>query len=105
MSQTDEKIALYTEELSKYVDSVDADLLKDIVSKLGPSIFSTDSELVSSSDEAEMGRVVKFIINKLAMDSTFEKVEAAAASAVETMGASNPKKYRAVFCYLAKKAL
>jgi len=105
MSQTEEKIAMYTEELAKYVDSVDAELLQTIVSKLGPSIFSADAELVSSSDPTEMERVVKFIINNLAFDSTFEKVEAAAASAVETMGSSNPQKFRAVFCYLAVQAL
>ncbi len=105
MSQTDEKIAMYTEELAKYVDNVDADLVQTIVGKLGPSIFDADAELVSSSDPAEMERVVKFIINNLVFDSTLEKIEAAAASAVETMGASNPKKFRVVFCYLAMQAL
>ena len=58
MATKQEKLELYMEELKKFVDNPDEELLEKIVDLLGPSIFNDDSETVACSDEEELERVL-----------------------------------------------
>ena len=65
MSKLQEKIDLYTESAEKLGITIEADLFKLVTKGLGPSIYKEDSELVSSSNEAELETVKKnFLIKK-----------------------------------------
>ncbi|MGB0999413.1 MAG: DUF2853 family protein [Flavobacteriales bacterium] len=103
MSKFDEALELYTSEMKKMNISVDADLLRAVSKGLGPSIYNADSSKVSSSDQAELDRVkTNFLMKKLGL-ADGANLDAAIAEVVETMGASNRNKYRAIFYYLLVK--
>ncbi|MGB0869612.1 MAG: DUF2853 family protein [Flavobacteriales bacterium] len=100
MSKFDEALETYGAEMTKLGLSFDADLLKLVTKGLGPSIYNADSSKVSSSDQSELDRVKeKFLIGKLGLEDGAE-LDSAIADVVETLGASNRNKYRAIFYYL-----
>ena len=69
MSKLQEKIDLYTGSAEKLGIAIEADLFKLVTKGLGPSIYKEDSELVSSSNKAELETVKKnFLIKKLGLD-------------------------------------
>ncbi|HVZ96455.1 MAG TPA: DUF2853 family protein [Chitinophagaceae bacterium] len=75
---------------------VDHSLLEKVAKSLGPSIYNADSSLVSGSDKSELETVKKnFMVKKLGLQEGPE-LDKALDEAIETMGRSNPKKYRAV---------
>ena len=97
MSKLQEKIDLYTEEVKKLGLKVDIDLLTSVAKGLGPSLYKTDSEKVSSSDTKELETVKKnFLIKKMGLEDS-PKLDDAIAKAIETLGSSNRNKYRALF--------
>ena len=97
MSKLQEKIDLYTGEVEKLGLKLDKDLLESVTKGLGPSIYKTDSEKVSSSDTKELQTVKKnFLIKKHGLEDS-PKLDEAIAKAIETIGKSNRNKYRAIF--------
>ena len=104
MSKLQEKIELYTGAAEKLGIELNADLFKLVTKGLGPSIYKEDAELVSSSNKAELETIKKnFLIKKLGLEKDDEVLDAVIAKAVETLGASNKKKYRALFYYIMVK--
>jgi len=97
MSKLQEKIDLYTEEVKKLGLKIDTDLLARVAKGLGPSIYKTDSEKVSSSDSKELETVKKnFLVKKMGLEDS-PKLDEAISKAIETLGSSNRNKYRALF--------
>ena len=97
MSKLQEKIDLYTEEVNKLGLKIDTDLLANVAKGLGPSIYKTDSEKVSSSDSKELETVKKnFLIKKMGLEDS-PKLDEAIAKTIEILGSSNRNKYRALF--------
>ena len=104
MSKLQEKIDLYTGAAEKLGIELNADLFKSVTKGLGPSIYKEDAELVSSSNKAELETIKKnFLIKKLGLEKDDETLDATIAKAIETLGSSNKKKYRALFYYLLVK--
>ncbi len=105
MSKFDEKLELYQSEMKKLGISYDADLFKKVTKGCGPSIYKTDAEKVSGSDQKELDTVKNnFLIKKLGLADS-PKLDKAIATVVEKMGKSNRNKYRAIFYYLLVKEL
>jgi small subunit ribosomal protein S1 len=104
MSKLQEKIELYTGAAEKLGIELNTELFRLVTKGLGPSIYKEDAELVSSSNKAELETIKKnFLIKKLGLEKDDETLDAAIAKAIETLGASNKKKYRALFYYLLVK--
>ena len=102
MSKLDEKVALYSQTLTKLGQKVDEKLLRAVTKGCGPSIYNKDSETVSASDKAELERVkTNFMTKKLGLAA--KDLDAGIEYAIETIGKSNRNKYRAVFYYLIVK--
>lgn len=102
MSKLDEKVALYSKELTKLGIKVDEKLLRAVTKGCGPSIYNRDSETVSSSDQSELDRVKKnFMEKKLGLSGN--DLDTGIAHAIEKIGKSNRNKYRAVFYYILVK--
>ncbi len=101
MSKLDDKLELYTKALSEKAGvTADAELLKAVTKAMGPSIYNADGEIVASSDKTEVTTLKEnFIKKKLGLTDDAE-VDTAFDKAVEKLGKSNPRKYRAVLCYL-----
>lgn len=100
MSKFDEAIELYKAEMKKMKITVDEELLHGITKSLGPSIYSEDSNKVACSDPEELARVKNnFMIKKLGLDDSATLDEHIKA-VCEEMGASNRRKFRAIFYYL-----
>ncbi len=104
MSKLQEKIELYTGEAEKLGIELNTELFRLVTKGLGPSIYKEDAELVSSSNKAELETIKKnFLIKKLGLEKDDETLDAAIAKTIETLGAGNKKKYRALFYYLLVK--
>ncbi len=104
MSKLQEKIELYTGAAEKLGIELNADLFKLVTKGLGPSIYKEDAELVSSSNKTELETIKKnFLIKKLGLKKDDETLDAAIAKTIETLGAGNKKKYRALFYYVLVK--
>jgi len=104
MSKLQEKIELYTKSAEKLGITIEADLFKLVTKGLGPSIYKEDSELVSSSNEAELETVKKnFLIKKLGIDKDDTELDALIQKVIEILGSGNKRKYRALFYYLLVK--
>lgn len=102
MSKLDEKVTLYTKELTKLGHKVDETLVRAIAKGCGPSIYSNDAETVASSDKTELDRVKKnFMEKKLGLSG--DDLDSGIAYAIEAIGKSNRNKYRVVFYYLIVK--
>ncbi len=105
MGKFDEKVATYKAEMQKLGVSVDDDLLNKVTKGCGPSIYNVDAEKVSSSDKAELETVKNnFLIKKLGLSDS-AALDKAISNAVDTFGAGNRNKYRAIFYYLLVKEL
>jgi small subunit ribosomal protein S1 len=105
MSKLQEKLDLYTSEAEKLGIAIDADLFKAVAKGLGPAIYKEDAELVSSSNKAELETIKKnFLIKKLGQEDS-EKLDESIQKAIDTLGSSNRRKYRALFYYLLVKDL
>lgn len=107
MSKFQEKVDSYYANLTDKlgVKNVDKDLLSAVTKGVGPNIYKADASKVSSSDPDEMARVKNnFLIKKLGLKDG-KKLDDAIESVINTMGKSNPAKYRAVFYYLLVKEL
>ena len=105
MSKFDEAIASYKSNMKELGIKVDEDLLTKVAKGLGPSIYNANSSKVSATHSSEIDRVKKnFLIGKLGL-SDGPNLDAAIQKAIDTMGASNRNKQRAVFYYLLVKEL
>lgn len=104
MSKFDEKIEMYLEDFKSLgVKSVDKDLLTKVTKACGPSIYLPDASKVSTSDKAECDRVKeKFLIGKLGLSAS-DDLDGGISAAVETFGASNKSKHRAMMYYMLTK--
>ncbi len=105
MNKRDIKLAFYKEEILKYEEKPNFDLLEAITKYLGPSIHNADSELVSTSDEKEVNTVKKsFLKRKLKLSRVDEDIlDLAIISVRDIFGTTNTKKYRALFYYFLTK--
>ncbi len=105
MSKFDEKMALYQSEMNRLGLNFDANLLTKVTKAIGPSIYKTDAETVSGSDEKELQTVKNnFLMKKLGLSNS-SKLDNAISSVLEKMGKSNRNKYRAIIYYLLVKEL
>jgi len=105
MSKFDEKIEKYEESMKKIGISFDAELFRKVAKGLGPSIYKTDAETVSGSDEKELATVKNnFLIKKLGLTDG-PKLDTAIATVMEKIGKSNRNKYRTIVYYLLVKEL
>ncbi len=101
MSKLEQKLELYTKTLvEKCKVKPDAELLKAVTKAMGPSIYKADGEIVAMSDKDEVKTLKEnFVKKKLGLTDDAE-VEKVVDKAFDTLGRSNPRKYRAVVCYL-----
>ena len=104
MSKRDELIAKYADDLkNKCGMDPDMDLLTAVTIGCGPSIYNDDSSTVASSQESELETVKNnFLIKKLGL-ADGPDLDAGIQKAVDTYGASERNKYRAVFYYMLVK--
>ena len=104
MSKRDELIAKYADDLkNKCGMDADMDLLTAVTIGCGPSIYNDDSSTVASSQESELETVKNnFLIKKLGL-ADGPDLDAGIQKAVDTYGASERNKYRAVFYYMLVK--
>ena len=104
MSKRDELIAKYADDLkNKCGLDPDMDLLTAVTIGCGPSIYNDDSSTVASSQESELETVKNnFLIKKLGL-ADGPDLDAGIQKAVDTYGASERNKYRAVFYYMLVK--
>ncbi|MEM1129534.1 MAG: DUF2853 family protein [Pseudomonadota bacterium] len=104
MGTRDDLIAKYASDLKEKCGlTPDMDLLTKVTVGLGPAIYNDDASTVASSDASELETVKKnFLIGKLGL-ADGPDLDAGIAKAVETYGASERNKYRAVFYYLLTK--
>ncbi len=100
MGKRDDLIARYADDLKNKCGMVpDMDLLTKVTIGCGPSIYDADSNTVAASQPGELETVKKnFLIKKLGLPDGPE-LDAAIARVVETYGASERNKYRAVVYY------
>lgn len=103
MSKRDELAAKYKADLEGLGIKVKEALLDDCIQACGPSIYNADSELVASSDPAELATVRNGFVAKHLGITDEGKANAAIDAVVERYGRSNRNKYRAVFYYLLKE--
>ena len=105
MNRFEEKITQYHSEMNKLGIPFDARLLAKVTKGIGPSIYKTDAERVSGSDERELETVKNnFLIKKLGLEDG-EYLDRAIVSVLQKFGKSNRNKYRAIFYYLLVKEL
>ncbi|WP_304035436.1 DUF2853 family protein [Mesonia mobilis] len=103
MSKLDEKVGQYIEDINKIEDNPDVDLLRKIAESMGPSIYNSDANTVSSSDQEELDRVRKnFLVKKLGLEDT-DELNVGINAVIEKYGKSNRNKHRVVVYYLLTK--
>ncbi len=91
----------YGDNIAKYTDSVDEDVVAKIVKHLGIALRSKDASLVSSSDQTELDRVREsWLKKKLQRTESDAELNAAIDVVTEKLGRSNPNKCRVAFYYL-----
>ncbi len=101
MSKFDDKVALYSKQLTKLGVKVDEALLRKVTKGLGPSIYKADAELLSTTDEKEVDRMkTNFMKGKLGLSET--QANNGVKHVKDVMG-STRKKYRAACYYLIVK--
>lgn len=103
-SKLDEKVGNYIDDYKTKIGSdIDVDLMRKVTKGCGPTIYNRDSETVSATDPEEMARVKNnFVMKKLGVTDE-AAAQAGIDKAIETYGASNRTKYRAVFYYILTK--
>ncbi|MEM8841313.1 MAG: DUF2853 family protein [Pseudomonadota bacterium] len=101
MGKRDDLIEKYAEDLkTKCGVSPDMGLLTKVTLGCGPAIYNADASTVASSDEAELETVKNnYLIKKLGLSDSPALMDGIH-KAIETYGASERNKYRAVFYYL-----
>jgi len=104
MSKKVEKIALYSEAAKALNLNLSDQLIINITTHLGPSIYKKDAEIVSCSDSSELDTVKKnFLQQKLGLTLSDDELDTAIKKACEAMGSSNKHKYRVLFYALLAK--
>ncbi len=104
MSKKVEKIALYSEAAKALNLNLSDQLIIDITTHLGPSIYKKDAEVVSCSDSTELDTVRKnFLQKKLGLTQDDATLDAAIKKTCKAMGSSNSHKYRVLFYALLAK--
>ena len=101
MSKLDDAVGEALSCLTKCgVQAPDVDLVRSIVSQMGPSAYGGDGEHVACSDDAELARIrTGFLVKKLGLsdaDATMDSVQAVC----ETMKPAGSHKKRSAFYYL-----
>ncbi|WMX13565.1 MULTISPECIES: DUF2853 family protein [unclassified Aureispira] len=103
MSKFDEKVAGYKANMEKLGIKYDEDKLIACTKACGPSIYNKDGETVSGSDQSELDRVKNnYLVKKLGLSES-DDLDGIVDYAIEKMGKSNSKKYRAIFYYLCSE--
>ena len=101
MNERDKLIVKYASDLKEKCNvNPNMELLTKVTIGCGPSIYNSDSSMISGTSESELKTVRdKFLIKKLGLtieDNLDQGIEAV----IEQYGRSNRHKYRAVFYYL-----
>ena len=104
MGKRDELIAQYADDLrNKCGMTPDMDLLTKVTIGCGPAIYNADASTVAASQESELETVkTNFLVKKLGL-ADGPDLDAGIQKAVDTYGASERNKYRAVFYYMLVK--
>lgn len=104
LGKRDDLIAQYADDLkNKCGMDPDMDLLTKVTIGCGPAIYNADASTVAASQPSELETVKSnFLIKKLGLADGPE-LDAAIAKAIDTYGASERNKYRAVFYYMLTK--
>ena len=104
MSKRDDLIAKYATDIKeKFGTSADMDLLTKVTIGLGPSVYNLDASKVSGGDEKELETVKNnYLVKKLGLNDSPQLMDAIK-SVLDTYGASNKNKYRAVVYYMLCK--
>ena len=104
MGKRDDLIARYAEDLAvKCKITPDLALLTKVTIGCGPAIYDNDAQTVSASQPTELETIKKnFLIKKLGLTDGPALTDGINA-AIQTYGASERNKYRAVFYYLLVK--
>lgn len=91
----------YGDNLAKYTNNVDEEVVTKIVKHLGIALQSKDASLVSSSDQSELDRVREsWLKKKLKRTESDDELNSAIDVVTEKLGRSNPNKCRVAFYYL-----
>ncbi len=103
-SRRDELIRQYAADIqAKFGQTPDMDLLTKVTLGLGPAIYNLDASKVSGSDEGELETVKKnFLMKKLGLSDSPELMESIK-GIIDTYGASERNKHRAVVYYMLAK--
>ncbi len=103
-SKRDELIEKYAADIKdKFDEQPDMDLLTKVVKGLGPAIYNIDASKVSGGSDKELETVKRnYLIKKLGMKDDPKLMEGVK-SVMDTYGASNRNKYRAVIYYMLCK--
>ena len=101
MNESEKLIVKYASDLKEKCNlNPNMELLTKVTIGCGPSIYNSDSSMISGTSESELKTVRdKFLIKKLGLtieDNLDQGIEAV----IEHYGRSNRHKYRAVFYYL-----
>jgi len=101
MNKKEELIRKYAIELKEKCGiTPDMDLLNQVTTWCGPSIYNRDSSTVSGHSVSELATVKNsFLIGKLGLEKG-PALDEALQQAIDRYGRSNPMKYRAVLYYL-----
>jgi hypothetical protein len=104
MGRREELIEVYADDLrNKCGVTPDMDLLTKVTIGCGPAIYDADASTVASSQPGELETVKQnFLVKKLGLKDGPE-LDAAIQKVIETYGASERNKYRAVVYYLLTK--
>ena len=104
MGRREELIEVYADDLkTKCGVTPDMDLLTKVTIGCGPAIYDADASTVASSQPGELETVKQnFLVKKLGLKDGPE-LDDAIRKVIETYGASERNKYRAVVYYLLTK--
>ncbi|WP_371038801.1 DUF2853 family protein [Rhodosalinus sp. FB01] len=104
MGRREELIEVYADDLKKKCGvTPDLDLLTKVTIGCGPVIYDADASTVASSQPGELETVKQnFLVKKLGLNDGPE-LDDAIQKVIETYGASERNKYRAVVYYLLTK--
>lgn len=103
-SRRDDLIAQYAADIKgKFGESPDMDLLTKVTIGLGPAIYNLDASKVSGTDDSELQTVKNnFLIKKLGMSDNPSLMDGIK-RVLDTYGATERNKYRAVVYYMLAK--
>jgi len=101
MNEREKLIVKYFSDLKEKCNvNPNMDLLTKVTIGCGPSIYNSDSNTLSGTNESELKTVrEKFLIKKLGL-TTEDNLDQGIQDVIDQYGRSNRLKYRAVFYYL-----